>query len=195
MFAALGSCASIEHIQDKLSACVQILRKFAHEVSGWFHVRDFNQQHTQVSINSDISALCLDLSVQKVHGFTWHCKIYTTGSTSRGSKKKQAVQDILKEGLQMLSEKNMFNNWLERTGTGGTDLYGADPEGGMMAEMDDFEVEVGFAEANESMEVDCALDPELEVDCPFSNVGINTSSDEDDNWIDYVDWPLMRIIL
>ena len=70
MFAALGSCASIEHIQDKLSACVQILRKFAHEVSGWFHVRDFNQQHTQVSINSDISALCLDLSVQKVHGFT-----------------------------------------------------------------------------------------------------------------------------
>jgi hypothetical protein len=42
-----------------------------------------------------------------------------------------------------------------------------------------FEVEVGFAEANGSMEVDSALDPELEVECPFSNVGINTSAAED----------------
>ena len=76
----------------------------------------------------------------------------------------------------MLSEKNMFNNWLDRTGTGGTDLYSSDPEGGMM---DDFEAEAGFADANGSMEVDCALDPELEVECPFSNVGINTSATDD----------------
>jgi hypothetical protein len=170
MFAALGSCASIEHVQEKSSACVEILRKFAHEVSGWFCVRDFNRGHTQVSINSDISALCLDLSVQKVHSFTRHRKIYTTGLTSHGNKKKQAVRDILKEGLQMLSEKKMFDGWRERTGTDGTDLYGSDPEGGMIAEADNFEVEVGFAEANGNMEVDCALDPELEVECPFSNV-------------------------
>jgi len=70
MFAALGSCASIEHIQEKSSACVEVLRKFTHEVSGWFHVRDFNQRHTQVSINGDIDALCLDLSIQNVHAFT-----------------------------------------------------------------------------------------------------------------------------
>jgi hypothetical protein len=180
MFAALGSCASIEHIQEKSSACVEILQKFAHDILGWFRVRDFNRRHTQVSINSDISALCLNLSVQKVHNFTRHRKIYTTGSTSRGSKKKPAVRDILKDGLQMLSEKNMFNNWLERTGTGGVDLFGSDPEvGGMnVVEVDDFEVEVGFAEANGNMEVDCALDPELEVECPFSNVGINTSADD-----------------
>jgi hypothetical protein len=178
MFAALGSCASIEHIQEKSSACVEILRKVAHEISGWFCVRDFNRQHTQVSINSDISALCLDLSVQKLHSFTRHRKIYMPGSTSHGSKKKQAVRDILKEGMQMLSEKNMFDHWLERTGTGGMDLYGADPEGGMTAdlEVDDLEVAAGFAEANGSMEVDCALDPELDVECPFSNVGINTSA-------------------
>jgi hypothetical protein len=49
----------------------------------------------------------------------------------------------------------------------------------MMAEVDDFEVEVGFAEANGSMEVDCALDPELEPECPFSNVGINTLAADD----------------
>lgn len=81
----------------------------------------------------------------------------------------------------MLSEKNMFDNWLERTGTDGTDLYGSDPEGGMMAdlEVDDFEVEAGFAGANGSMEVDCALDPELDEECPFSNVGINTSAADD----------------
>lgn len=79
----------------------------------------------------------------------------------------------------MLSEKNMFDNWLERTGTGGTDLYGSDSEGGMVVELDDFEVEVGFAEADGSMEVDCALDPELEIECPFSNVGISTSAADD----------------
>lgn len=78
----------------------------------------------------------------------------------------------------MLSEKNLFENWLERTGTGGTDLYGADLEGQMTAdsEVDDLEVEAGFAEVNGSMEVDCALDPELDLECPFSNVGINTSA-------------------
>ena len=174
MFAALGSCASIEHIQEKSSACVEILRKFAHEISAWFRVRDFNRQHTQVSINSDIDALCLDLSIQKVHVFTRNRKIYTIGpSNSRSIQKKQAVRDVLKDGLQILSEKNMFENWLERTGAGGTDLYCSDLEG------EDFEVEEGFADVNGTMEVDCALDPELELECPFSNIGINNSATGD----------------
>ena len=172
MFAAMGSCASIEHVQEKSSACVEILRKFAHEVSDWFRVRDFNRKHTQVSINSDISALCLDLSIQKIHSFTRNRKIYPTGSASR-AKKHSAVRDILKEGLQMLSEKSMFDNWLERTATGLGDQFGSDPD---VDEVEGFEVEVGFAEANGSMEVDCAMDPELEVECPFSNVGINPSA-------------------
>lgn len=179
MFAALGSCASIEHIQEKSSACVEILRKFAHEVSGWFCVRDFHRRHTQVSINADITALCLDLAIQNVHVFTRNRKIYATGPTQRGSKKKSAVWDVLKDGLQMLSEKNMFDHWLNRTGTGGTNLYGADPEGGAMAEVDDLNVQVGFTDANGTMEVDCALDPDLEGESPFSNVGVNDSATDD----------------
>jgi len=97
-------------------------------------------------------------------------------SNSRGGRKKQAVRDVLKDGLQMLSEKNMFGNWLERMGTGGTDLYGSDTEGGIMLEEGDFEVDEGFADANGMMVVDCALDPELELECPFSNVGINLAT-------------------
>ncbi|KAF8164699.1 hypothetical protein B0H34DRAFT_670726 [Crassisporium funariophilum] len=162
MFAALGSCAFIEHIQEKSSACVEILRKFAHEVSGWFHVWDFHY-----------------LAIQNVHVFTRNRKIYATGPTQQGSKKKEAVWDILKDGLQMLSEKNMFDHWKDRTGTGGTDLYVADPEGGAMTEEDNAEVQAGFADANGTMEVDCALDPDLEGESPFSNIRVNELASDD----------------
>ena len=94
-------------------------------------------------------------------------------SNSQGGRKKQAVCDVLKDGLHMLSEKNMFGNWLERTGTGSTDLYGSYTVGVIMLEEGDFEVEEGFADANGMMVVYCTLDPELKLECPFSNVGIN----------------------
>ena len=76
----------------------------------------------------------------------------------------------------MLSEKNMFWNWIEWNGTGGTDLYGSDTEGGMMPEEGEFDVKEGFADPDGTMEVDCALDPELEQECPFSNAGINSAT-------------------
>ena len=108
MFAALGSCASIEHIQEKSSACVEILHKFAHELSGWFHVRDFNRCHTQVSINSDIEALCLDLTIQNVHGFTRNSKIYIMGPmNSRSGKTKKAIQDVLMDGSRGCPKKKL----------------------------------------------------------------------------------------
>ena len=107
MFAALGSCASIEHIQEKSSACVEILRKFAHKLSGWFHIRDFNQHHTQVSINSNIEALCLDLAIQNVHGFTQNHKIDIMGPmNSQSGKTKKAIQDVLMDGSRGCPKKN-----------------------------------------------------------------------------------------
>jgi hypothetical protein len=44
MFAALGSGASIEYIQEKASACVEILWKVAHDMSGWTGSRDLNRR-------------------------------------------------------------------------------------------------------------------------------------------------------
>ena len=38
----MGSGASIEHVQEKSLACVEVLRMLAHEVLSWFWVRDFN---------------------------------------------------------------------------------------------------------------------------------------------------------
>jgi hypothetical protein len=165
----MGSCASIEHVQEKSSACVEVLRKIAHEVSSWFHVRDFNRGHTQVSINADIAALCFDLSVQKVHTFTCKQKTHNLYSP-RTAKQKTGVRDILLDGMEMLTEKSMYEHWLWRTGANGSDLYGTDPEAGMMGGVEDFDVEPAFANSNGRMEVDSALDPQFEAECPFTNL-------------------------
>ena len=167
----MGSCASIEHVQEKSSACVEVLRKLAHEVSSWFRVRDFNRQHTQVSIDADIAALCLDLSVQKVHTFIRKRKIHNSSppKSRTTAKQKTGVRDVLLDGMEMLTEKGMYEHWLQRTGASGMDLYGADPEAGML-EVGDFDVEPAFADSNGRMEVDSSLDPEFEAECAFTNI-------------------------
>jgi hypothetical protein len=164
----MGSCASIEHVQEKSSACVEVLRKLAHKVSSWFRVRDFNRKHTQVSINADITALCLDLSVQKVHTFKRRWKIHIPSPPkSHTAKQKTAVRDILLDGMEMLTEKRMYEHWLQRTGA---DLYGADPKVEMMGEVEDFDAGPAFANSNGRLEVDPASDPEFEAECPFTNL-------------------------
>ncbi|CAA7263910.1 unnamed protein product [Cyclocybe aegerita] len=163
MFAALGSCASILHIQEKSSACVEVLRKLACEVSGWFGVSDFNRGHTEVSINSDIAALCVDIKVQKLHTFTSNRQVTRVApkpSTRTQKKKAPAcpMRDVLLEGAA------------------GTDLYGSDPEAGfgeaVSLEVDDLEVVEAFADPNGVLEVDSGVDPEFQQECPFSNVDI-----------------------
>lgn len=63
----------------------------------------------EVSINADIKALCLDLSVQKVHTFTRKRKIHNPSPKSRTAKQKTravtAVRDVLLDGMEMLTEK------------------------------------------------------------------------------------------
>jgi hypothetical protein len=80
------------------------------------------------------------------------------------------VRDILLDGMEMLTEKSMYEHWLRSTGASGTDLYGTDSEAGMMGGVEDFDVEPAFANLNGRMEVDSALDPEFEAECPFTNL-------------------------
>jgi hypothetical protein len=105
MFAALGSCASIFHVQEKSSACVEVLRYLAQEFSTWFGVSSFNCHHTEVSIDVDIAALSLDISIQKLHNFTSNHKLISPASNStavtKKSKRKSAVHDVL-----LLSRRN-----------------------------------------------------------------------------------------
>lgn len=176
MFAAMGSCASIAHVQEKSSACVEVLRRLAHEMASWFLVRDFNRKRTEVSINGDITALCLDISVQKIHVLDPHRKVQNTTTQRKNRvKKNSAVRDVLLDGMKMLKEKGMFEHWLKRTGEEGTDLYGSDAEAGMNVEtLDDMDVEAPFGDPDGRMEVDPATDPDFAQECPFSNVDIST---------------------
>jgi hypothetical protein len=119
MFAALGSCASIFHVQEKSSACVEVLRYLAQEFSTWFGVSSFNCHHTEVSIDADIAALSLDISMQQLHIFTFNHKLTPPASNStastKKSKRKSVVYDVLLEGMRMLTEQGMYSRWLRRT--------------------------------------------------------------------------------
>lgn len=170
MFAALGSCASIGHVQEKSSACVEVLRHLAHEMSSWFGVSSFNRRHTEVSINGDIEALCLDISIQKLHIFTRNRKLSlpTSDSTTatRKSKKKPVVRDVLLEGMKMLTEQDMYNRWFRRTESAdGTDV---EDHSGF-----DYSGDAAFSDPNGRMTVDPAMDLDFEKECPFTNTDIS----------------------
>ena len=166
MFAALGSCASIGHVQDKSSACVEVLRHLAHEMSSWFGVSSFNRHHTEVSIDGDIAALCLDISIQKLHNFTPDRKLSLPTSTTRKSKKNSAVHDNLLEGMRMLMEQGMYNRWFQRMES----VDGTDVEDG-----DGFEYsgEAAFADPSGRMMADSAMHWDFENECPFTNADIS----------------------
>ncbi|KAF8061436.1 hypothetical protein FPV67DRAFT_1630829 [Lyophyllum atratum] len=189
---AMGSCASIDHVQNKSSACVEVLRCLSHEVTSWFGVRDYHRRRKEVSIDGDVAAICLDLSVHQVHTLTRNQKI---AQPSAGTKKKQGsatggkggkkrrptVWDVLLEGMKMLTEKSMYEHWLRRTGSDGTGIFG-DEEGERPEEVDgsmeEYGIEAAFADPDGQMDVDAAMDPDFP-ECPFSNVGISMESGDD----------------
>ncbi|KIM71540.1 hypothetical protein PILCRDRAFT_16981 [Piloderma croceum F 1598] len=158
MFAAMGSCASFNHVCDKSSACVEVL----------------------LSIDADIKALCVDLAAQNVHSFTSNRKVpppppkktakVATTKPRRRKPRKTGVRDVLLDGMVMLSEKGLFEHWMLRTGQGGTDIYGT--EVGEVS--DEITTETAFDDPNGTMEVDTGVDLEFEAECPFSNVHIST---------------------
>jgi hypothetical protein len=172
MFAAMGSCASIGHVQEKSSACVEVLRHLANEMSSWFGISSFNRRHTEVSINADIEALCLDISIQKLHIFTRNRKLSLPTSettTTTRKTKKSAVHDVLLEGMRMLTEQEMFNRWFQRTESADGN-YGTDVEdhGGF-----EYSGEAAFANPNGRMTVDPGMDLGFEKECPFTNTDMS----------------------
>ncbi|KAG6835249.1 hypothetical protein H0H93_003482 [Arthromyces matolae] len=172
MFAALGSCASIEHVQQKSSACVEVLRTVCHEVASWFGVANYHRRRKEVSIDGDIAALCLDLSIQEVHMSTPGRQIQLSSTPSQKKRKNEKrgllVHDVLYNGIQMITEKNMFEHWMKRTGSGDTGIYAGD--GGIEGNI---EVEGAFQDPNGQLDVDTAADPEF-IECSFTSMDIST---------------------
>ena len=168
MFAAMGSCASIEYVQEKSSACVELLRSIAHAMSVWVGTRDLNRRHKEVSVRSDIAALCLDLAVQGVHTASKR-SITLSPTQTREAKNmnKSAVKDILLEGRKKLVDHGMFDDWMKRTMSGRT----LEDEGGDMGN-DEVDNDLVFSDPNGQLAVDIALDSNF-TECPFSNVDIN----------------------
>lgn len=156
IFATLGSNATITHIQEKSSACVEVLRMLAHEMTAWFGIGDHNRGHSDVTAEADLAALCLDLSIHHVY-------VLTPGPApkTRGKKaaRTTAVRDVLLDGMTMLSEQNLYQDWLARTGTAGTDIYSGDAD----VVNEDLELATGtvFEDPNGTMDVDTTLDPDL----------------------------------
>lgn len=153
----------MEHIQEKSSACVELLRNIAHDMSVWIGSRDFNRHHTEVSIRADILALCLDLAIQGVHTVSQRKFPFVPSSSTqnKGQKnKKSAVKDVLHEGRIKLVEQGMFDSWKKRT------LIFEDE--GLEREVDD-DSDATFGDPNGQLIVDVAMDPDF-MECPFSNV-------------------------
>lgn len=172
----MGSNATITHIQEKSSACVEVLRTLAHQMTAWFGVRDHNRGHSEVSAAADIASLCLDLSIHHVHTLTPGRKIPPVRTRGRKSSRTTAVCDVLLDGMQMLTEKNLFHEWLARSGTGGTDIYSGDSEGDAG---EDLGLGTVFQDPDGSMEVDTTLDPELDNEGHLDAPGFSAVEPED----------------
>ena len=173
MFAAMGSCASIGHVQEKSSTCVEVLRHLANEMSSWFGVSSFNRRHTEVSINGDIDALCLDISIQKLHIFTRNRKLSpptsdSTPTVTTRKAKKSAVRDVLLEGMKMLTEQEMYSRWFRRMES----ADGIDVEDHRDNEFE-YLGEPAFADPIGRMSVDPAMDLDFEKECPFTNTDMS----------------------
>ncbi|KAI0739878.1 hypothetical protein C8Q80DRAFT_1274910 [Daedaleopsis nitida] len=163
MFAAMGSSASIEHVQQKSSACVEVLRHLSHEMSTWFGVRDFHRRHKTVDCAADLQALCNDLEVQNVHTFKADRRVPPPPSKQAPKKTpKSGVRDILQDGMVALVESNMFEQWLKRTGVGGTDLYSGAADGQEGHGEEDSMTGTAFDNPNGTLEVENDVDSDFE---------------------------------
>ena len=139
-------------------------------MSSWFGTGSFNRRHTEVNIDGDVAALCLDISMQKLHIFVPNRKISLPASksaaTARKSKKKSAVHDILLEGMQMLTEQEMYTRWLRRTES--VDGMDVEDHEGL-----DYLGDTAFADPNGRMTVDPAMDQDFGKECPLTDTEIS----------------------
>ncbi|KAJ3513287.1 hypothetical protein NMY22_g15085 [Coprinellus aureogranulatus] len=177
LFAALGSSASIRYIQTKSSACVEVLRTLAHQMSEWFGGKDTNRQHLEVSVAADIEALCTDIAMHQLHKLTPNRRVQDPQSQTTSRKTPRAVVDVLDEGMKMLFVRGMFDQWKNRTAPGShvesDTLVGT-------VEVDEngvVECEGAFEDPDGQIEVDTGLDREFSSECAFSNFDNTTTED------------------
>ena len=163
MFAALGSCASISHIQNKCSGSVELLRKWSRDVATYFNVTDPNRRSSTVNAAADIRALIIDLKESQVHTFVPGRKISQTNP-----KKGKGLIDVFTEGKEVL-EHGAFRDWKDRTGKVGANVFGCNPnywrqQGVVVGDMDDGGEEAGGEEEGTAeFDVEADLERENEI--------------------------------
>ncbi|KAJ2911518.1 hypothetical protein MD484_g8897, partial [Candolleomyces efflorescens] len=174
MFAAIGSGSSIQFIQDKSSACVEVLRLFAHQMAEWFGKTDINRRHMEVSIVADIAAIGLDLAENRVHELTVGRFIQAPDLAGRKKRKKVVVCDVITEGMKLLVEKDQFTQWKQRSlNPEAFDNETDTNNDSTSTALDPLEPVDGFANPNGILEVDTAEDMEFISDNPFSALQFN----------------------
>jgi len=161
MYGAHGSASSMEHVKNKSSACVEVLRSLSHRVSGYFKLADYHRGHREVDIYGDIQSLCLDMETQKIHTIQRRSVpppvIRTNAPKGKKANKKTApksgVKDILVLGKEALMEKGLFERWKKRTGE-------VDEEDALQGE-DEFASGTVFDAPEGTFDIDHAADPEV----------------------------------
>jgi hypothetical protein len=129
MFAALGSKASIEDVQKRASATVEVLRKIAHGMTAWLGVRDPHRGKKEVDKRVDLLALCSSLKTEKV--YETHPRTIPAAKTKAKPAKakktkswhmpaihKSGVKDAVSLGISKLDLEKTFAVWKARTLTG-----------------------------------------------------------------------------
>jgi hypothetical protein len=132
MFAALGSNASIEDIQKRASATVEVLRKIAHGTTAWLGVRDLHRGKREVDKRLDLLALCSSLKTEGVYDVRKRSipppKTARKRKAAEKPKKPNAwqlpeprqsgVKDTIAIGMNLLDEGGVFDKWKARTLSG-----------------------------------------------------------------------------
>lgn len=154
----------MDDIQNKSSACVEVLRSLTHDVATYFNVTDFHRSHQEVSIEGDLEALLIDLNEQSIHSYRAnrrvpppHMKKRKGTQNARKQKRTTGVRDVLTEGLQALTRTKLFEKWRNRTMEDG-DGTGDDTADGLDDTMD---TGYGFDEPEGAMDVDVNEDEEF----------------------------------
>ncbi|KAH6912024.1 hypothetical protein BKA70DRAFT_1219213 [Coprinopsis sp. MPI-PUGE-AT-0042] len=163
MFAALGSSASMDFIQEKSSACVEVLRQFSHQMAQWFGKKDLHRRHSEVNAKADIAALSLDLAKQNVHKPTPDRSILTSQSSSKKKKSTVAVRDVLAHGMHLLVEKGQFDQWQKKTTVAEEEEVALDE---VLEQGED--IQPAFSQPEGRLDVDTNADAEFVDDNPFS---------------------------
>lgn len=171
MFAALGSCASMDQIRTRASGCVEFMRQIAHDITSWSGVRDHHRARKDVDSFGDIMALCLDMETHRLHTFTPGRQVPAIVSAKLKKKCPKnapttSVRDVLLEGMKMLTEKGLFNQWKSRSMHASNLELDTNEEGGengIQGEGEDICTDTVFDNPNGRLDVETGLDESEEV--------------------------------